>query len=161
MTATTLQLSPNQRLKALQNTFPIEFLKIMDNSFLGFDEIFDAIQSRSTTHNSLASFDYPPTDIIEHSDSEWTIRIAATGRAKDTIQVVKDKNELIVSGDKIKEDFKGSFKRQGISMKAFKRIYTLGEFVEIENVSMNDGLLSIKLKKDIPESQKPKTFSIN
>ena len=42
----------------------------------------------------------------------------------------------------------------------FKRTFSLGEFIEIQGVKFENGLLSIELEKVIPEDKKPKVYDI-
>ena len=48
----------------------------------------------------------------------------------------------------------------GIAKRNFKRIFPLAEYIEVGAVSMDNCILSIKLKRNIPEELKPKTFTI-
>ena len=151
----TTQLSP----------FPSDDLfNIMRATSFGFDDIFDNSISRLQAKNGLSSFDYPPTDIIELDKNSWLIRIALSGRKKDDISVVKEKNILKVSASTdvdLNEKYKDArFQSRGISMKSFKREYVLGEYVEVDKITYENGLLEVHLQRDIPEEQKPKILSI-
>ena len=53
-----------------------------------------------------------------------------------------------------------SYHHRGISMKNFEKKFTLGEFVEVESVKLRQGILEIKLVKNIPEAQRPKIYQI-
>ena len=50
---------------------------------------------------------------------------------------------------------------KGIATRKFDKKFTLGEFIEVQEVALVDGILSVYLEKNIPEEKKPKNFSIN
>ena len=50
---------------------------------------------------------------------------------------------------------------KGISVKNFRRVFTLGEYVKIKDASMEDGLLVVKLSVEKPEEEKTKFIDIN
>ena len=48
-----------------------------------------------------------------------------------------------------------------IATRKFSRSFTLGEYVEVTGASQEDGILSIKLERIVPEAMKPKTIAID
>ena len=46
-------------------------------------------------------------------------------------------------------------------MWTFKKQFMLGEFIEINNASMKEGILKLEFTQELPESKKPKTININ
>ena len=84
------------------------------------------------------------------------------GWDKKQISVVQDDRTLTVDGkgkDNLSDDERFIFK--GISSKNFRRIFTLGEYVKIEDASMENGLLVVKLNVETPDEEKPKFININ
>tara|TARA_Y100001963_G_C6784529_1_gene451866 strand:- start:26 stop:478 length:453 start_codon:yes stop_codon:yes gene_type:complete len=129
-----------------------------DPFFVGFDRIFDQLQ-RQTSGQSTG---YPPYDIIRDGE-KYTINIAVAGFSEDDVEVLLKDGELTISG---KIESKDSYNpkevlHQGIAGRKFRRSFTLAETVEVKDVSLKNGILSILLENVIPEDKKPKKFAIN
>lgn len=68
---------------------------------------------------------------------------------------------LTIQGtDKLTCGEEEEYLHKGISGKMFKRTFSLGEFIEVQETKFENGLLSIELEKVIPEDKKPKVFDI-
>jgi len=105
-------------------------------------------------HNS-----YPPYNIIKVDDDNFIVEIAAAGRTKDSFEVSQHEGILTVKGDALPEP-KGKYQTQRISNKSFVQEYSLGEYIDVEKVKYDNGLLVIELKRNIPEAKRPKVFAI-
>jgi molecular chaperone IbpA len=46
-------------------------------------------------------------------------------------------------------------------MRDFSREFTLADYVEVQNASVINGILSVYLERKLPESKKPKRIAIN
>ena len=68
----------------------------------------------------------------------------------------------IVSGRKSEEtDQKdGDFIYRGIANRSFERRFALADHIQVKGADMKDGMLSIELKREIPEAMKPKKIEI-
>ena len=130
---------------------------------IGFDNMFDDLM-RVTTQQS--STDYPPYDIVQISDDEYMINLAVAGFGHDNLSVTKDKTFLIVEGAHSvakladEDDANYTYIHKGISERHFRREFQLADHVEISNAHLELGILSIRLKREVPESAKPKTIAI-
>ena len=130
---------------------------------IGFDNMFDDLM-RVTTQQS--STNYPPYDIVQISDDEYMINLAVAGFGHDNLSVTKDKTFLIVEGahsvTKLadEDDANYTYIHKGISERHFRREFQLADHVEISNAHLELGILSIRLKREVPESAKPKTIAI-
>jgi molecular chaperone IbpA len=60
----------------------------------------------------------------------------------------------------MKVDYHVEYLYHGISNRSFIRSFTLAEYVEVKKASMKDGILTVFLSRELPESQKPKTIDI-
>lgn len=105
---------------------------------------------------------YPPYDLIEETDGIYKIRFAVSGFTGDELTVELDRRILTVTGEQSEEDLENVVKyhHRGISKKKFQRKFTLGEFTEVTNVSLANGILVVTLEQIVPEEKKPKTFDI-
>jgi len=130
---------------------------------IGFDNMFDDLM-RVTTQQS--STNYPPYDIVQISDDEYMINLAVAGFGHDNLSVTKDKTFLIVEGAHSvakladEDDANYTYIHKGISERHFRREFQLADHVEISNAHLELGILSIRLKREVPESAKPKTIAI-
>ena len=127
-----------------------------DRLFLGFDRMKHELANHGTTGN------YPRYNIIKSGEDQYRIEMDLAGWDKKQISVVQDDRTLTVDGkgkDNLSDDERFIFK--GISSKNFRRIFTLGEYVMIEDASMENGLLVIKLNVETPDEEKPKFININ
>jgi molecular chaperone IbpA len=129
---------------------------------IGFDNMFDDLM-RVTAQQSNTN--YPPYNLVQISDDEYLISIAVAGFGQDNLSVTKDKNFLIVEGTHAAEtvennDSTAVFLHKGISERSFRREFQLADHVEITNANLELGILSIHLKREVPEEMKPKTIAI-
>ena len=70
-------------------------------------------------------------------------------------------NTLTVTGSR-KDDEEGrTFLYQGIAGRSFQRRFQLAEHVQVAGASLVNGLLNVELKREIPESAKPRKISIS
>ena len=123
---------------------------------IGFDRMFDMMSGNvPTTPN------YPPYNIVKHSDDKYTIEIAVAGFSKDEIDIESRENVLkIESKSRPEGDDDKEYLYKGISNKRFKKAFTLAEDVFVRGADMKDGLLYINLERIIPEEKKPKVIKI-
>ena len=129
---------------------------------IGFDNLFDDLM-RLNAQQSTSN--YPPYDIVQLNDDEYTISIAVAGFAQDDLAVTKDKNLLIVEGKHKKEttedgDYPFTYLHKGISERSFRREFQLADHVEITDAHLELGVLTINLTREVPEEMKPKTIEI-
>jgi molecular chaperone IbpA len=129
---------------------------------IGFDNMFDDLM-RVTAQQSNTN--YPPYNLVQINDDEYMISIAVAGFGQDNLSVTKDKNFLIVEGTHATEtdehnDSNAVYLHKGISARSFRREFQLADHVEITNANLELGILSIHLKREVPEEMKPKTIAI-
>jgi molecular chaperone IbpA len=125
---------------------------------VGFDQVFDDLLRVSSNQQN----NYPPYNIIKHNEDEFSIEIAAAGFKDGNINVTVEKNQLTVSGDKDATDSMESveYLYRGISSRNFSRTWTLADHVEVDGAIMKNGILTVRLKRVVPEEMKPKSIAI-
>mgnify|MGYP001337325436 FL=1 len=123
---------------------------------IGFDRMFDMMSGNvPTTPN------YPPYNIVKHSDDKYTIEIAVAGFSKDEIDVETKENTLLIESKSRPEgDDDKEFLHKGISNRAFKKAFTISDDVVVNGADMKDGILKIEMERIIPEEKKPRTIKI-
>lgn len=128
-----------------------------DPFFVGFNrelERFKRVQTNSSG--------YPPYDLIKVDEDTYEIDIALAGFSKEDINVTVDNGSLIIKGDKQSNtnDESGTTVYKGISSRKFTRIFALGEYMEVTSAELEDGLLTIKVERIVPEDKKPKQIEV-
>ena len=58
------------------------------------------------------------------------------------------------------DDGKGEFLHSGIAARSFERRFQLADFIEAGDARFENGLLSIALKRVVPEAMKPRKIEI-
>ena len=127
---------------------------------IGFDNMFDELM-RVTAQQS--STNYPPYNIVQVNDDEYTISLAVAGFGLDNLSVTKDKNFLIIEGKEYQSDSEKTvpnYLHKGISNRDFRREFQLADHVEISGAHLELGILSVHLRREVPENAKPKTIAI-
>ena len=129
---------------------------------IGFDNMFDELMRVSAQQSST---NYPPYDIVQINEDEYMISMAVAGFGHDNLSVTKDKKFLIVEGKHSREtveneDATTKYLHKGISERSFRREFQLADHVEISNAHLELGILSVHLKREVPEDAKPKTIAI-
>ena len=129
---------------------------------IGFDNLFDDLMRVNAQQSNN---NYPPYDIVQINDDEYMISLAVAGFGFDNLTVTKDKKTLIIEGKHSREtvdneDSTAKYLHKGISERSFRREFTLADHVEISNAHLELGILSIHLKREVPEEAKPKTIAI-
>ena len=129
---------------------------------IGFDNMFDELMRVSAQQSST---NYPPYDIVQVNDDEYMISVAVAGFGHDDLSVTKDKKFLIIEGKHSREtveneDSTAKYLHKGISERGFRREFQLADHVEISNAHLELGILSVHLKREVPEDAKPKTIAI-
>ena len=103
---------------------------------------------------------YPPHNILKRDDDHYEIHIAVAGFRKDEIDVTVEDDILIVKGVKFEEHDTAEYLYKGLAARDFERYFKLEGYLEVENAEIVDGLLVIKLERNVPEEKKPKSINI-
>ena len=127
---------------------------------IGFDNMFDELMRVSAQQSST---NYPPYNIVQINEDEYMISLAVAGFGLDNLSVTKDKKFLIIEGKEYhpeSENIVPNYLHKGISNRDFRREFQLADHVEISNAHLELGILSVHLKREVPEDAKPKTIAI-
>lgn len=128
-----------------------KFLKDVDKYSIGMDEWFHRM---GTLHQTESN--YPPYNLVKEDNVTFRLEVALAGFKKKEISVTTESGKLFVEGQTEKEDVE--YVHQGLAKRAFTRSWTLSDDVEVRNVSFEDGLLIVELKRIIPEHQQRKVW---
>ena len=127
---------------------------------IGFDNMFDDLMRVSTQQSTS---NYPPYNIVQINEDEYMISLAVAGFGLDNLSVTKDKKFLIIEGKEYQpesENIVPNYLHKGISNRDFRREFQLADHVEISNAHLELGILSVHLRREVPEDAKPKTIAI-
>ncbi|WP_421696706.1 Hsp20 family protein [Aestuariivirga sp.] len=127
-------------------------------STVGYDRLARMLNEAS----SFEAPSYPPYNIERIADDEYRITMAVAGFAPEDITVEVKGNALSVTGKKAeKTESKGEYLHQGIASRAFERRFQLADHVQVNGAGLENGLLHITLKREVPEALKPRTIPVN
>ena len=115
---------------------------------LGFDETFNRLEALAGSRDN-----YPPHNVVNGSDGRTILELALAGFSRGDIEVETERNVLTVSARKAPADKERKYAHKGISYRTFSRNWQMADDVEVESVDFEDGLLSITLRKELPEKQ--------
>lgn len=124
---------------------------------IGFERLFkdmDQIFQNSTSHG------YPPYNIVKLDENDFLIELAVAGFDEDDFDIELHKGILTVSADVGGSDDNTNYIYKGIATRNFERKFTLADTVEVEKVTLHQGMLSIHCKNVIPEELQPKKIEI-
>lgn len=133
-------------------------LPSLHRATIGFDRLFNEMErqfANSTTQG------YPPYNIVQVNDDEYTISVAVAGFSMDNLEIIKDKNVLRIEGTSPKGDETVTYLHKGIGARNFRREFTLADHMEVEGATLELGMLNIHLKRYVPEELQPKKIAIN
>jgi len=65
-----------------------------------------------------------------------------------------------VTGRKAANDDSRKFLHRGLAERNFERRFQLADYVLVTDANLADGLLSIALRRELPEALKPRTIAI-
>jgi molecular chaperone IbpA len=132
-----------------------KYLMEIQRNSIGMDEWFKRFDTAYETHTN-----YPPYNLVKESSVDFRLEIALAGYKKEDIEVITEWNKLFVEAKK-SGDTDDEYLHQGLAKRAFKRTWTLSDDVEVCDTTFIDGLLTIKLKRVIPEHQKKRVYELN
>lgn len=128
-------------------------------STVGFDRLF----SRLDNLVGQEAKTYPPYNIERTGEDAYRISIAVAGFSNGDIAIESKENGLLVKGAKPAETAESprEFLHRGIAERAFELRFQLADYVEVQGATLENGLLHLELKRELPESKKPRTIQIN
>jgi molecular chaperone IbpA len=129
---------------------------LSDQFFLGFQDQIS--RWNGLTNMKVATF--PPYNLTKVDDDHYVIEVALAGYTKEDIEVTLEKDVLTVKS--IEKDTKTNSEvlHQGIAKRLWTQQFVLGEWMLVKDAALKDGLLTIKVEREIPEELKAKTIKI-
>ena len=131
---------------------PDLFDKITKNS-IGMDDYLNRFFDLESPQSN-----YPPYNLIQLNNHESKLEIALAGFKKDELKVYTEFGKLYVQGKKAESEDVGTFVHKGLAQRSFERVWTVTDDTEIGSVEFVDGLLTVELKKIVPEHHSRKDY---
>ncbi len=130
-------------------------------STIGFDHLSQLIDTAFKADERGPS--YPPYNIAKLSEDDYEISMAVAGFKESEITITAQQNSLTVSGSasEKEEESNKAYLHRGIATRSFERKFSLADHVKVTEAKLADGLLTLKLVREIPEASKPRTIAIN
>jgi molecular chaperone IbpA len=125
---------------------------------IGFDNMIDDLMRVAQTQGSS---NYPPHNVIKTGENTVTIEVAVAGFAEGEIELNVDRQILTIAGAiKRDEDAAHEYLHRGISRRDFRQAFTLAEHIIVGDAELTNGILSVKLTREVPEALKPRVIAI-
>ena len=134
---------------------PFDFSPLY-RSTVGFDRLFDLLDQA----HRVEPMSWPPYNIEKVADDQYRITMAVAGFSPDEIALTQHQNALLVSGQKKTSEEGSQYLHRGIATRAFKQTFNLADHVKVTGASLENGLLSVELKREVPEALKPRRIEI-
>lgn len=142
--ATQLEVDP---FKALHN--------MLDPWTFGFERHLEFMQNLEDVRIKT---NYPPYNIRTLKDDKAEIELAIAGFKRDDVSITYKENIITVEGNRGEDDADYSYK--GIAARNFVQKFAVADDVIVTGAGMEDGFLTIKLERILPEAKKEKTIPI-
>jgi molecular chaperone IbpA len=124
-------------------------------STVGFDRLLDLVNDAPNDRD-----DYPLYDVERTGDDQYQITLALAGFTPEEIAITAEPSKLTVEGRKDKKGDR-NYLHQGISMRPFRRVFDLAEYIQVKDVTFENGMLRIVLVRELPEAMKPRRITID
>tara|TARA_B100002019_G_C21142000_1_gene533734 strand:+ start:90 stop:560 length:471 start_codon:yes stop_codon:yes gene_type:complete len=129
---------------------------------VGFDRFNDLFETM--LREPEKSFEpYPPYNIEKMSEDDYRITMAVAGFSGNDLNITVKDDQLTIQGaitDREDEQEK-AYLHRGIATRNFERNFRLADHIKVVDAGLEDGLLSVVLKREVPEEKKPRLIPIS
>ena len=123
---------------------------------IGLETMFNRLDALTDS----AASNYPPYNIVKTGEETTELEIALAGFSRDEIEVATHRGVLTVTTKREGTDNR-EYTHRGLASRTFSRNWQLSDDVVVDEVVYVDGLLTIKLRREVPEAQQRKLLPIN
>jgi molecular chaperone IbpA len=126
---------------------------------IGFDRVarlLDGVRNQAETQA------YPPFNIEATGEDSYVLTMAVAGFGPEDIEMVVRDDQLSISGKapQAPEGQERRYVHRGIAGRAFERRFVLADHLVVQGARMENGLLHVALKREVPEALKPRRIEI-
>jgi len=126
-------------------------------SSIGFDRLLDLLTQGDRAEASTA---WPPYNIEKVAEDQYRITMALAGFTQDEIELTQHDTTLLVAGQRKGQEGEHQYLHRGIAARTFRQTFNLAEHVKVAGATMENGLLTIELQREVPEALKPRRITI-
>jgi molecular chaperone IbpA len=123
-------------------------------STVGFDRLFSMLDQ------APQATEWPPYNIEKAADDAYRITLAVAGFGQDEIELTQNDTTLVIVGQKRAAEGERQFLHRGIAARQFRQTFSLADHVKVTGASLENGLLTIDLVREVPEALKPRRIAI-
>lgn len=126
---------------------------------IGFDRLMEAVDTALRTDGTAS---YPPYNIVraKNDPNRYFISIAIAGFCENDLDVTVREHILVVSGKTRQDPEDIEYLYRGIAGRAFKKEFVMDDYIRVGQARIHDGLLTIELIREVPETMKPRKVKI-
>jgi molecular chaperone IbpA len=126
-------------------------------STVGFDRVSRLLED---AFSDVAQPAYPPYNIEKVGEDAYRIVMAVAGFTPEELTLTAKENTLVVEGKQAEKQNTVTYLHRGIAARAFERRFDLADYIQVVGAKLENGLLVIELKREVPEALKPRTIAI-
>ena len=126
-----------------------------DPFFIGFNRELERFNSISKVNNGA----FPPYDLLKLDEDNYQLTLAVAGFTKKDLTVSIEDGSLWITGE-ITTITDAEVVHKGIAARKFTRIFELSEYMEVSTVELKDGMLNIRIVRNLPKEKQPKILTI-
>lgn len=126
-------------------------------STIGFDRLFDLIDRAARVEPTASG---PAYDIEKVADDAYRITLAVAGFAPDEIDLTQNDTVLLLSGQKKGDEGERQYLHRGLSARTFRQTFNLADHVKVTGATLEHGLLTIELVREVPDALKPRRIPV-
>ena len=132
--------------------FDTTALNQLNKALIGFDRLL--------ANGGFANQSYPPYNIIKTGEDTYELEIAVAGFNLSEIDVEVNQNQLVVRGERKREEAEVEYLHRGLAYRSFEKSLTLAEHMEVGTATIKEGILRIAITRVVPESQKARKIPV-
>ena len=127
----------------------------MARQFVGFDSLFNELNEMAERKES----NYPAYNIAKDDEEHYRIEVALAGFSISDLSIETEKGVLKIEANKTEDG--SNYIHQGIAQRGFSKMFRLAEHMKVDDARFVDGILTIALRREIPDADRPQQIAIN
>lgn len=127
-------------------------------SSIGFDRLLNQLDGVARAGDVST---YPPYNIEKTGEDTYRLTMAVAGFSQDELGIEIEDSQMTVTGRMDKDDEgERRYLHRGIAERMFERRFNLADYMQVVGADLENGLLHIELKRELPEAMKPRAIEI-
>jgi molecular chaperone IbpA len=131
-------------------------------STIGFDHLVSILDQLSAAETDNG---YPPYNIERVDENNYRISMAVAGFSETDLDIEIKEGTLRIAATKSPDNgqdrAESVFLHRGIASRNFERRFRLAEHVEVTGARLENGLLHVELRRELPDAMKPRKIEIS